>query len=182
MLSRGRGDRMAFPSIAVANEFVALARTAGKPLTPLQLQKLLYYAHGWSLALFDRPLLNEQIEAWKYGPVVPSVYKAFKRYGNQPIQDPATIFSPELGERIAPRMPHDINDADTARQLIARVFKLYGHIDGLQLSAMAHAPDTPWSEIYQKYGGEIPEGTDIPKEALIRYFNKIRAGAAPNAN
>ena len=50
------------------------------PITHLHLQKLLYYMQGWSLAMRGRPIFDEAIEAWKYGPVVPEVYKKFADY------------------------------------------------------------------------------------------------------
>src|SRR5208282_4587731 len=74
-------DQPQYPSMAVANWFIEnLSR-----VDPLKLQKLVYFAHGWHLALRDQPLIDELVEAWDYGPVVPSLYHQFKRYGNQSI-------------------------------------------------------------------------------------------------
>ena len=55
--------------------------TRGDLMTNLRLQKLLYFAQGWHLARFGRPLFDASIEAWPYGPVVPEVYRAYKEYG-----------------------------------------------------------------------------------------------------
>ncbi|MBQ7262906.1 MAG: DUF4065 domain-containing protein [Synergistaceae bacterium] len=49
-------------------------------VAPLKLQKLLYYCQGYALALTGKPLFPEPVEAWRYGPVVDSVYQAYKRY------------------------------------------------------------------------------------------------------
>jgi len=76
-----------YRSMAVANWFIDHVRN----LTPLKLQKLIYYAHGWHLALRDQPLIDELIEAWEYGPVVPNVYHEFKEFGNQPITRRGTV-------------------------------------------------------------------------------------------
>lgn len=54
-------------------------------ITNLKLNKLLYYAQGAYLARTGRPLFNEQIEAWAYGPVVPSIYRKYKVCGKNPI-------------------------------------------------------------------------------------------------
>jgi uncharacterized phage-associated protein len=79
---------MPYSAIKVANEFLRLAK-ADNPLrylTPLQLIKLVYIAHGWSLHYFpETPLLIEIPQAWQYGPVVPSLYSAVRRYGSSPI-------------------------------------------------------------------------------------------------
>src|SRR5207248_7727795 len=78
-------EGMAYPSAAVANEFLHLARRENKSLTPMQILKLVYLAHGWYLALTGRPLINEPIQAWKFGPVIASLYHALKIYGNRPV-------------------------------------------------------------------------------------------------
>jgi len=51
----------------------------------MQLIKLVYIAHGWTLGLYNQPLIGKQVEAWTYGPVIPSVYHDFKHYGRDPI-------------------------------------------------------------------------------------------------
>lgn len=57
-----------------------VARSGGR-LTPLQVIKLTYIAHGYSLAINGEPLVDEAVEAWRHGPVVPSVYHRAKRCG-----------------------------------------------------------------------------------------------------
>jgi len=54
-------------------------------LTNLKLQKLLYFAYGVHLSLFNEKLFNDEIQAWKLGPVIPSVYNEFKDHGKNPI-------------------------------------------------------------------------------------------------
>ena len=49
-------------------------------VTPLKLQKLLYYCQGYSLALTGKPAFRDQIDAWNFGPVLESVYQAYKKY------------------------------------------------------------------------------------------------------
>ena len=77
---------MPYSSEKIANFFLGLAQKEQVELTPLKLQKLLYFAHGWHLVLDSDgdPLLDEDIEAWKYGPVVPSIYHKFKEFRNNP--------------------------------------------------------------------------------------------------
>jgi uncharacterized phage-associated protein len=50
-------------------------------MSNLKLQKLMYYAQGFSLVLFNKPLFPERIEAWIHGPVIPAVYHKYKGYG-----------------------------------------------------------------------------------------------------
>ena len=68
-------------ALAVANYLVAYAKEQGKPLKLLGLMKRVYIVHGFSLAIYDKSILDERfdrVEAWKYGPVIPSVYHSFK--------------------------------------------------------------------------------------------------------
>ena len=65
-----------YPPSAVANFFLSKS----DEITQMQLHKLLYYAHGWYLAVVGKPLLNEMIGAWKHGPVVPSLYYDLKKF------------------------------------------------------------------------------------------------------
>jgi uncharacterized phage-associated protein len=66
-------------SMSVARLFLEKAPTSGvQDLTPMKILKLTYLAHGWHLCYTDSPLILDQVQAWKYGPVVPSVYHYFK--------------------------------------------------------------------------------------------------------
>lgn len=66
-------------AIDVAKYLLILVdREAGDAITQLKLQKLMYIAQGIHLALYDKPLLKEEIEAWQHGPVVRELYNEFK--------------------------------------------------------------------------------------------------------
>ena len=80
-------------------------------LTPLKLQKLLYLAQGWSYVWDNRPLFQNEFEAWQYGPVNAEVYEYYKRYGRAEI--------PESEGRFIPRMDDD------ARETLDAVWERY---------------------------------------------------------
>lgn len=138
---------MAYDAATVANRLIELAATQNKKLTPMQLIKLSYIAHGFSLAIHKRPLLDESVEAWKYGPVVPSLYKRLKKHGSAPVGEPVSVWSFGSGEKL------EAEDRD----LIDLVFSKYGHFTGSQLSHLTHRPGTPWAETYEPnaYGVDI---------------------------
>jgi len=173
---------MPFSSVAVANEFLNLAQSAGKSLTQMQLQKLVFFAHGWYLALTDRPLIDEQVEAWRFGPVIRSLYAKFREYGSSPVSH---LYSPmvyeetddglALNEESPPRVEGS-EEAAFARRVIARVWDVYGGFTAYQLSNMTHLPGTPWHEVvsgYEDRGLSIPKGTDIPADRLKAYFQEL---------
>ncbi|MDC4872757.1 DUF4065 domain-containing protein, partial [Acinetobacter baumannii] len=76
-------------ALQVANKIIESGKNKNPPqyYTPMQLLKLVYIAHGWMLALFNRPLFNEKVEAWKYGPVIPELYEAVKHYKANPVKE-----------------------------------------------------------------------------------------------
>lgn len=63
-------------ALDAANYLLQLAKQDGEVLDAITLQKLLYYAQCWSLRDGYR-LFDDDVEAWKHGPVVRSVYKAY---------------------------------------------------------------------------------------------------------
>src|SRR6185369_6756877 len=89
LLRKGTVSAMPFDPRAVANRLLELARERQLIIDPMKVQKLIYYAHGWHLALTGKPLLDRSVEAWQYGPVLPDVYRAFQEFGAQPITEPA---------------------------------------------------------------------------------------------
>jgi len=68
IINRRNGTMQTQPTLAVANYLIGKAQSEGRSITPMQLIKLVYIAHGWTLGLYDQPLIGEQVEAWTYGP------------------------------------------------------------------------------------------------------------------
>ena len=123
---------MAYDARIVANYFLDLANRDRILLSPLKLQKLVYLAHGWSLALRGKPLIRQNVEAWRYGPVIPELYQAFKNFGGSVISNKAVIR--EQAEQI---------DEDS-QKLIGAVWEKYKNLSALQLSALTHEPGSAW--------------------------------------
>lgn len=133
---------MPYSAIKVANEFLQLAASDSPPraLTPLQLIKLVYIAHGWSLVHLNAPLLNEQPQAWQYGPVIPTLYHAIKQFGSGPVRYP---IEGDTDPQVL---------SGECRELIRAVYQAYGRYSGVQLSNMTHQPNTPWSRAWTTAG------------------------------
>lgn len=139
---------MAYSANAIANAFIERAKQGKIPdLTPMKIQKLLFYAQSWFLKLYGgTPLIDDSFARWRHGPVVTSLYHELKGYGYHPICDKLTraIPSPE-GNGIRLITPEvDPNDT-AANQLIDRITEVYGNFSGTQLSAMTHVDGTAWS-------------------------------------
>lgn len=169
---------MAFSAKAVANYILDLAENDGEALSPMKLQKLVYFAHGWHLAITGKPLINEQVEAWQWGPVIKSLYHEFKEYGNQPIVERAggISFERDGGFHLTWTVPSmdeesvNAEDTETAKEIIRRVWDVYKGLTAVQLSKMTHESGTPWDKTNKRHGGNLPKGTDIPAGTIRRYF------------
>lgn len=170
---------MPYPAKAVANYLLDLAESAGQRLDPLKIQKLVYFAHGWHLALTGKPLLDEQIEAWRFGPVVPTLYHCFKRWGAGSIEarafdlsvddDPGTPDTFTLQSTVPSLDDDGENDeSNYAKGVVKRVWEVYGSWTAVQLSQLTHVSDGPWDVTRRKNPGR--KGTDIPDDLIRDYF------------
>lgn len=135
----------------VAKYFLAQSsEDAGDLISNLKLQKLVYYAQGFSLALNGRPLFNQQIEAWLHGPVVPELYRQYKECGSGHIPHPdgfdLSIFSAE------------------DRELLDEVYEFYGQYSAWRLRQLTH-DETPWRESYREGSNQV-----ISQDSMARFF------------
>ena len=81
-----KGDGLAHIS-AVANYFIERSNKEGRFLSNLSIQKLVYFAYGWVMVDKREKLFYDRIEAWQYGPVIPSLYHQLKRFGRGRISE-----------------------------------------------------------------------------------------------
>lgn len=163
---------MPYSAKAIANEFIDIGLKNHNPVTQMKLQKLVYIAHGWSLAIFNEPLINDSIQAWKHGPVIPTLYHEFRGMGVNEITSYATDLSVDDNFNISsttPRIP--IEEANT-HLLIQKIWEKYGGFTGPQLSNLTHMPDTPWSSVYRSGQHNI----SIDNETIRNHYNTLKRG------
>lgn len=145
----------------IANEFINSAAEDGNALTPMQLLKLVYIAHGWMLGLYGVPLVINDIEAWKYGPVIPDLYHALSRFRNRHITEPIN----DPGD--------DVGLLPVETDLLKQVYNIYGHRDGIALSRLTHQAGSPWHEVYEDGVYNIP----IPTDIIENHYSELAAAA-----
>ena len=139
----------------VAVQILWIAHLRGRSFTPMQLLKLTYIAHGWTLGITGNPLFNDSVKAWKYGPVIPSVYHKYKKFGYSPI---------------SMKLKNLCDSFDNKSLAITeRVVDAYGKYDGLYLSALTHQPDSPWDITMRQTG----ENTTIPLKVIRDYYTAL---------
>jgi uncharacterized phage-associated protein len=141
----------------IANEFLRLAKQDGRALTPMQLLKLVFIAHGWMLGLYGRPLICDTVQAWKYGPVIPDLYRSIRHFRNNPVTGVlATIDGTDLDE--------------FETDLINQVFENYGQYTGIQLSMLTHQAGSPWHMVYKPNQADTVISND-----LIKLYYSVKA-------
>ena len=140
-------------------------------LTPLQVIKLTYIAHGYSLALLDEALIEEEVEAWKYGPVVPSVYHATKKYGGRKITELLYSGIPASDEEGVRGAIDFISGrtSDGQKAVLDGVLSVYGKFTGFELTDRTHVQDSPWKRFYRPRS----YGQKIPNHIIKSYYKEI---------
>lgn len=140
----------------VADNILSSAAEYGDPITNLKLQKLLYYAQAWHLALHDKPLFDERIEAWVHGPAVPPVYGAFKAMGWQPIVPPPIIV--------------DVSDA--VKSHVREVLEAYGGLSAYQLELLTHQ-EYPWQNARRGLAPDEPSNNIISQDDMKAFYRAV---------
>ncbi|WP_261537001.1 Panacea domain-containing protein [Burkholderia multivorans] len=154
---------MSTNALSVARYILERRKEAGDAITPMQLIKLVYIAQGYMLGRYGRPLFDEQVEAWQYGPVVPSVYRAVKQFKSAPV------------ERVAGADDHDFSAAE--REVLDFVANTYGPQDGVVLSSATHRPGTPWHQTWYRFGRNAPISNDIIENFYTNLLKQPRHSA-----
>lgn len=143
----------------VAKYFIDLSKEAtidegvAEGITNLKLQKMLYFAQAAHLALYDSKLFNEDIKAWKYGPVVEPVYRTYRGYKNKPIPF-------EKGSREA------IPDPET-QEFLKGIWELFDKYSAVELMHIAHK-HKPWKDVYREN-----EDVTITPAAMRDYYKGV---------
>ncbi len=147
-----------FSASKVAKYFIWKASKDKKIITNKKLQKLLYYAQGWHLALKNKPLFEEDIQAWVHGPAIPSIYEQYKRFGFENIN-----------------IPIDMSEISSLKDddLLNEVWKVYGKYDAEYLETLTHNEE-PWQKAREGLCAGDASTNVITKEELQKYFKSLR--------
>ncbi len=150
-------------SRTVGNWFVTRADREGERLSVMKIIKLAYIAHGWHLEMYDEPLLSCKVSAWDYGPVIETLYRAFRKQ-KLDVTKTVRVRAPELSGRT-------IN-------VLEQVWNTYSHMSDERLSSITHAPDSAWN-IVSKVGllPSVGGSLTIPDDLIKLVFKMKRLKA-----
>ncbi len=122
-----------FDCLQVARFFILRAYEDGREdqMTNMKVQKLLYYAQSLHLALFDEPLFEDEIQAWRYGPVCPPAYRFYSQFEAEQLPMPDKYSFSQI--------------TDDRKDLLEEVWDYFGQHHAYYLSGMTHV-DFPWKK------------------------------------
>ena len=162
---------MSVSVFAISNSILDLAEKRGIcDISPMKLQKLLYYTQGWHLGVTGREAFFDQVEAWRYGPVVRSVYIATKQYGNDKITGRlCSIAKRVFGDGKPDQLSKD--EREELEPVLNWILHVYGHYTATQLSNMTHIDGGPWKTAIDKEHLS-PTSPVILVEIMKNYFQK----------
>ena len=151
--------------VAVPVELLAVIAyifSALHEVTPLTLQKLLYYIQGNYAAIYDKPLFDAPCEAWVHGPVYRNVYNLFRDFKYNPIDDDRFV---PLKERALPLTPE-------AKEVVDRLLDTFGMYSGKVLESITHK-EAPWLDARKGFLPDETSHAEISLDAMKSYFKKV---------
>lgn len=150
-------------TMLVCRRLFELSNETGHSITPLKLQKLLYFIQGiGTIELNGELIIDNDFFAWDHGPVIPEVYHAYKkyRYFDINVENEINILTALIGAERQQILE------DNIRRVIDIVWNSLGIYDGKKLEQISHTHDT-WKNSYQK------PNDIITGEAILNYFQSI---------
>lgn len=130
-------------------------------ITPLALQKLLYYSQSFYFALFKKSLFDDDCQAWAHGPVYPSVYYKYKEYGYDPIEKNIDEFELDFTELLADEIT-----------FLNAVISSFGCYSGDILRSMTHC-ELPWIEARGSLKPSDRSVSTIKRNTINSYFADV---------
>lgn len=106
------------------------------------------------MAIYHKPLFEEDFQAWVHGPVIPELYYKYKKYQWKPIIEYVEDLS----------LPTDVLD------FLEEVSDIYFVCDAYELEKMTHSED-PWLEARRDLPPDVPSNAIIPKDSMEKYYS-----------
>jgi uncharacterized phage-associated protein len=158
---------------------IAFLNRKGDQVSNKKIQKLLYYIEAWHLVHFSSPLIDEEFEAWVYGPVIPSVYRDLKKYG----YDNLSLASKTTGKSMDDEeLETEINNFPKESglntdqvSLINDVLLKYGNLSSQQLEFLTHSED-PWKVARGDIPPNVNSSSIIDKNQMVAFYSKMIDG------
>lgn len=140
-------------ALDVSRLLLAWACENGDLITNLKLQKLLYYAQAWHLVNYKKPLFSDNIEAWEFGPVIPSIYTHWKNYKSSPIP-------------YKPNREEDKPFTEEQRSYLHEFARVFMNFSATALVSMTHN-EAPWQQAFEK------SDKVISQDNMLKFYTQL---------
>ena len=140
----------------IADWYINKGIETGNLINPMKLQKLIYFTHGWCLAVVGESVIDEFFYAWKYGPILQPLYFNYKKLGLK-----------KIDKKQNNQIKYTKNEID----LLNFIWERYSGFDCIQLSRMAHTENSPWQHVMKNY--QYTLSNIIPNELIKNYFSRL---------
>jgi uncharacterized phage-associated protein len=152
-------EKKAYSAVDIAKYLISKAKEEADGethvISPLKLQKILYYTQGWYLGMYGEPLFSENIYAWKYGPVVQEIYQKYKSFGSENLAiNPTVDLSFIIGD-------------GSIKNHLDKVWNTYKSDTAEKLVTRTHNSE-PWLEAFKNPFNDV-----IEKDVMTRHFLKL---------
>lgn len=121
----------------------------------MQLQKLVFLAQGYALAILNEPLYYHDTKAWEYGPVIPQLYKRLKKFGAGVVD---CILAAD----------DEICEGSTEESIVHAVWSSFGNFSAATLSRITHEKGSPWDQVW----GAGKKFETIPLKLITDYYKE----------
>lgn len=158
----------------VARYTVLRLQQMGISISPLKLQKLLYYIQAWHLVYFDKQsLFDEEPEAWVNGPVYRKIYDEFKNLGIYEQITPKYLGLDEITlTKEVERLHVEMNLIQEQWRFIEAVYAHYGVMNHDKLVMLTHS-ERPWNEARKEILPFEYSENKISKESMYIYYKSL---------
>lgn len=148
-------------ALTVGNSILNRAAKENIDITPMKLQKLIYCLYKEYYKTTGRALFDERFEAWKYGPVLRSVYDAFKKFGANTIKGFAVSADGNV-------YVVDQKSAVPFTEAFDKIWIKYREYDGIVLSSFTHRENTAWRKAIDKRKAYLTDADIVAEEDYVQ--------------
>lgn len=148
----------------ISDYFIAFSNTTGNLITNLKLQKLVYYAQAWHLAVYKAAIFEEDFEAWVHGPVIPELYRTYREFSWHPIE--REDLAEEACEALEKKFP------DSVGEIIADVLEEYFGMEAYALEKSTHN-ELPWIKTRSGLADDEPCDRIIDKRLMVDFYSQF---------
>jgi uncharacterized phage-associated protein len=141
----------------------------GVEISPMKLQKLVFFLHADFLVKHGRALIKQEFEAWEHGPVVPSLYAEFKRFKDKAITTRAKAFDPIQATTVTSTCRLGADDLSLVREL----YDFYKKLNAIELSRRSHDFDGVWRQARSLLSNGLNMNRRVSNDMIVEHHRPI---------